>query len=86
MDAFEGIHSVCISSSPPAVSTPNPGYELLVTGSKGIALYSSHTFFGKEDSSGRRQIKHSRTKKEECPVGKYVLVIIKANACFLVLL
>ncbi|XP_026775125.3 guanine nucleotide exchange factor for Rab-3A isoform X2 [Pangasianodon hypophthalmus] len=72
MDAFEGIHTVCISSSPPAVSTPSSGYELLVTGSKGIALYSSHAFFGKEDSSGHRQSKHSRAKKEECPVGKLI--------------
>ncbi|XP_053541495.1 guanine nucleotide exchange factor for Rab-3A isoform X4 [Ictalurus punctatus] len=72
MDAFEGIHTVCISSSPPAVSTPSPGYELLVTGSKGIALYSSHAFFGKVDSSGHQQSKHSRAKKEECPVGKLI--------------
>lgn len=70
MDAFEGIHAVCISSSPPAVSTPSPGYELLVMGSKGIALYSNHAFFGKEDSSGHRQRKPSRAEKEECPVGK----------------
>lgn len=77
MDAFEGIHAVCISSSPPAVSTPSPGYELLVTGSKGIALYSSHAFFGKVDSSGHQHSKHSRAKKEECPVGKYVLVNAK---------
>ncbi|XP_053497866.1 guanine nucleotide exchange factor for Rab-3A isoform X2 [Ictalurus furcatus] len=72
MDAFEGIHAVCISSSPPAVSTPSPGYELLVTGSKGIALYSSHAFFGKVDSSGHQHSKHSRAKKEECPVGKLI--------------
>ncbi|KAF5908248.1 guanine nucleotide exchange factor for Rab-3A isoform X1, partial [Clarias magur] len=72
MDAFEGIHAVCVSSSPPALSTPCPGYELVVTGSKGIALYSSHAFFGKEDSSGHQQSKHSRSKKAECPVGKLI--------------
>lgn len=74
MDAFEGIHAVCISSSPPAVSTPNPGYELLVTGSKGIALYSSHAFFGKDKFSSYPESKQSRAKTEECPVGKYVLL------------
>ncbi|XP_058263718.1 guanine nucleotide exchange factor for Rab-3A isoform X3 [Hemibagrus wyckioides] len=72
MDAFEGIHAVCISSSPAAVTTPSPGYELLMTGSKGIALYSSHAFFGKEDSSGHQQSKQSRAKKVECPVGKLI--------------
>ncbi|XP_046716209.1 guanine nucleotide exchange factor for Rab-3A isoform X2 [Silurus meridionalis] len=70
MDSFEGIHAVCISSSPPAGSTPSPGYELLVTGSKGIALYSSHVFFGKEDSSEVGRNNHSRVK--ECPVGKLI--------------
>ncbi|KAK3525702.1 hypothetical protein QTP70_005888 [Hemibagrus guttatus] len=54
------------------VTTPSPGYELLVTGSKGIALYSSHAFFGKEDSSGHQQSKQSRAKKVECPVGKLI--------------
>ncbi|KAI5614860.1 guanine nucleotide exchange factor for Rab-3A [Silurus asotus] len=51
-------------------STPSPGYELLVTGSKGIALYSSHVFFGKEDSSEDRRNNHSRVK--ECPVGRLI--------------
>ncbi|XP_053346790.1 guanine nucleotide exchange factor for Rab-3A isoform X2 [Clarias gariepinus] len=72
MDAFEGIHAVCISSSPSVLSTTCPGYELVVTGSKGIALYSSHAFFGKEYSSGQQQSKCSRSKKEECPVGKLI--------------
>lgn len=71
MDDFEGIHVVCISSSPSAVSTPTPGYKLLMTGSKGIAVYSSHAFYEKKVFSGLS--KQSRAKKVECPVGKYVL-------------
>ncbi|KAL7867734.1 hypothetical protein SRHO_G00091180 [Serrasalmus rhombeus] len=68
MDAFEGIHVVQLSSSPPPVSRSSPGYEVLVTGSSGIAVYSSHTFFGNDDFSDHRRNKHSRAK-ERCPVG-----------------
>ncbi|XP_022528142.1 guanine nucleotide exchange factor for Rab-3A isoform X2 [Astyanax mexicanus] len=72
MDAFEGIHTVQLSSSPPSVSRSSPGYELLVTGSSGIAVYSSHTFFGKDDFSDCRRSKHCRVKEEGCPVGRLI--------------
>ncbi|XP_072528384.1 guanine nucleotide exchange factor for Rab-3A isoform X2 [Salminus brasiliensis] len=72
MDAFEGIHTVQLSSSPPLMTRSSPGYELLVTGSSGIAVYSSHTFFAKDDFSDCRRSKHSRIKEEECPVGRLI--------------
>ncbi|XP_036432311.1 guanine nucleotide exchange factor for Rab-3A isoform X2 [Colossoma macropomum] len=72
MDAFEGIHVVQLSSSPPPVSRSSPGYEVLVTGSSGIAVYSSHTFFGNDDFSDHRRSKHSRAKEERCPVGRLI--------------
>ncbi|KAL6474535.1 hypothetical protein MHYP_G00180960 [Metynnis hypsauchen] len=77
MDAFEGIHVVQLSSSPPQVSRSSPGYEVLVTGSSGIAVYSSHTFFGNDDFSDHRRNKHSRGKEERCPVGRGVERLLK---------
>ncbi|KAI4874318.1 hypothetical protein NFI96_013954 [Prochilodus magdalenae] len=72
MDAFEGIHAVQLSSSPPSASRSSPGYEVLVTGSSGIAVYSSHTFFGKDDFSDHRRSKQSKAKEERCPVGRLI--------------
>ncbi|KAI2648619.1 Guanine nucleotide exchange factor for Rab-3A [Labeo rohita] len=64
MDAFEGIHCVQLSSSPPAHSRSVPGYELLVAGNSGIAVYSSPTFFGKGDLTDQHT-----AEEERCPVG-----------------
>lgn len=46
MDAFEGIHSVRISSSPPPMTSSGRAYEVLKSGRSGIAVYSSAVFFG----------------------------------------
>ncbi|XP_023675443.2 guanine nucleotide exchange factor for Rab-3A isoform X5 [Paramormyrops kingsleyae] len=73
MDAFEGIHSVQLSPSlKPAVSS-GPGYEVLVTGNSGIAVYSSPTFFGQLNTSGP-QAEESRpsTQEEGCAVGRLI--------------
>ncbi|XP_077452849.1 guanine nucleotide exchange factor for Rab-3A isoform X4 [Stigmatopora argus] len=62
MDAFEGIHSVQISSSPPPVPSSSRSYEVLKTGKSGIAVYSSQVFFGTPSE---------RTAKS-CVVGRLV--------------
>uniref|UniRef100_A0A8C2KQ73 RAB3A interacting protein (rabin3)-like 1 n=1 Tax=Cyprinus carpio TaxID=7962 RepID=A0A8C2KQ73_CYPCA len=67
MDAFEGIHRVQLSSSPPARSRSVPGYEVLVAGNSGIAVYSSPTFFGKCDFTDQHT-----AEEERCPVGRLV--------------
>ncbi|XP_049930304.1 guanine nucleotide exchange factor for Rab-3A isoform X1 [Epinephelus moara] len=72
MDAFEGIHSVQISSSPPSSASASPGYEVLKAGRSGIAVYSSAVFFGKPDVLGQPAARHkcSREPEEEgCVVG-----------------
>ncbi|KAM4618631.1 guanine nucleotide exchange factor for Rab-3A isoform 2-T3 [Polymixia lowei] len=70
MDAFEGIHSVQLSSSPPSTSSTTPGYEVIRAGRSGIAVYSSATFFGKPSVLGQRPVRHK--KEETCAVGKLV--------------
>ncbi|KAL7402766.1 hypothetical protein ABVT39_019734 [Epinephelus coioides] len=75
MDAFEGIHSVQISSSPPSSASASPGYEVLKAGRSGIAVYSSAVFFGKPDVLGQPAARHkcSREPEEEgCVVGRLV--------------
>ncbi|XP_032379950.1 guanine nucleotide exchange factor for Rab-3A isoform X5 [Etheostoma spectabile] len=78
MDAFEGIHSVQISSSPPSSTTASPGYEILKAGRSGIAVYSSSVFFGTPDVLGLPAARHvhkcSRETEEEegCAVGRLV--------------
>ncbi|XP_054588978.1 guanine nucleotide exchange factor for Rab-3A isoform X3 [Nothobranchius furzeri] len=72
MDAFEGIHSVQISSSPPSSISSSPGYEVLKTGRTGIAVYSSQVFFGTPDVSKVRHKSSKFTAKEGCVVGKLV--------------
>ncbi|XP_016389143.1 guanine nucleotide exchange factor for Rab-3A isoform X1 [Sinocyclocheilus rhinocerous] len=67
MDTFEGIHRVQLSSSPPARSRSVPGYEVLVAGNSGIAVYSSPAFFGKGDLTDQHT-----AEKERCPVGRLV--------------
>ncbi|KAM4521410.1 guanine nucleotide exchange factor for Rab-3A isoform 1-T2 [Fundulus diaphanus] len=72
MDAFEGIHSVHISSSPPSSASSTPGYEVLKAGRSGIAVYSSPVFFG---TSNVNAVKHKSckvTKEERCAVGQLV--------------
>uniref|UniRef100_A0A3B3CEJ7 RAB3A interacting protein (rabin3)-like 1 n=1 Tax=Oryzias melastigma TaxID=30732 RepID=A0A3B3CEJ7_ORYME len=46
MDAFEGLHRVHVSPSPPPSSSSSLGYEVLKSGRSGIAVYSSSIFFG----------------------------------------
>ncbi|XP_013869085.1 guanine nucleotide exchange factor for Rab-3A isoform X2 [Austrofundulus limnaeus] len=73
MDAFEGIHSVHISSSPPPSASSSPGYEVLKAGRSGIAVYSSSVFFGTPDVVPEVRHKTSKvTVKERCVVGKLV--------------
>ncbi|KAM4734609.1 guanine nucleotide exchange factor for Rab-3A isoform 2-T2 [Anableps anableps] len=72
MDAFEGIHSVHVSSSPPSSASSTPGYEVLKAGRSGIAVYSSPVFFG---TSNVPVVKHQScrvTEEERCVVGKLV--------------
>lgn len=73
MDAFEGIHSVQISSSPPSSASSSPGYEVLRAGRSGIAVYSSAVFFGTPDVLEKQAVRHrsSRdTEEEGCVVGR----------------
>ncbi|KAM6937093.1 guanine nucleotide exchange factor for Rab-3A isoform 2-T2 [Xenentodon cancila] len=62
MDAFEGIHTVHISSSPPSSASLGRGYEVLKAGRSGIAVYSSSVFFGTSDLHAG----------EHCAVGQLV--------------
>ncbi|KAM8751833.1 guanine nucleotide exchange factor for Rab-3A isoform 4-T4 [Acanthopagrus schlegelii] len=72
MDAFEGIHSVRISSSPPSSTTASPGYEVLKAGRSGIAVYSSAVFFGTPDVLGSRHKSSRETEEKGCVVGRLV--------------
>ncbi|XP_026031502.1 guanine nucleotide exchange factor for Rab-3A isoform X4 [Astatotilapia calliptera] len=71
MDAFEGIHSVQISSSPPSTSS-SPGYEVLKAGISGIAVYSSAVFFGTQNVSTVRHKSSKVIEEEGCVVGQLV--------------
>ncbi|XP_051917866.1 guanine nucleotide exchange factor for Rab-3A isoform X2 [Hippocampus zosterae] len=62
MDAFEGIHSVRISSSPPPMISSGRAYEVLKSGRSGIAVYSSAVFFGTP----------SEAEEKGCVVGRLV--------------
>lgn len=73
MDAFEGIHSVQISSSPPSSAKVSPGYEVLRAGRSGIAVYSSAVFYGSSEVLGRqgsRQKSNRDAEAEGCVVGR----------------
>ncbi|CAB1322591.1 unnamed protein product [Coregonus sp. 'balchen'] len=80
MDAFEGLHSVQLSSSPPPVSASNPGYEVLGSARSGVQVYSNATFYGKpgvlEHAQRRGRAKYpshrEETKEERCKVGRLV--------------
>ncbi|XP_039989686.1 guanine nucleotide exchange factor for Rab-3A isoform X4 [Xiphias gladius] len=75
MDAFEGIHSIQISSSPPSSATSSRGYEVLKAGRSGIAVYSSAVFFGTPDARGQAASRHKssrETEEEGCVVGRLV--------------
>ena len=72
MDAFEGIHSVQISSSPPSSAASSRGYEVLKAGRSGIAVYSSSVFYGTPDAASSPD-SGGDTEKEACVVGRYVL-------------
>nr|XP_057931140.1 guanine nucleotide exchange factor for Rab-3A isoform X2 [Doryrhamphus excisus] len=76
MDAFEGIHSVQISSSPPPATSSSPAYEVLKAGRRGIAVYSSAVFFGTPSSQGTRSKTLSSRRREAedegCVVGRLV--------------
>lgn len=72
MDAFEGIHSVQISSSPPSSTSSSLGYEVLKAGRAGISVYSSTVFFGTTDVLGQPTSRQSsrETEEEGCVVGR----------------
>ncbi|KAM6926863.1 guanine nucleotide exchange factor for Rab-3A isoform 1-T1 [Lycodopsis pacificus] len=72
MDAFEGIHSVQISSSPPSSTAASPGYEVVRAGRSGIAVYSSAVFFGTSDALGPPAARHKYSEEEGCMVGRLV--------------
>ncbi|XP_055365844.1 guanine nucleotide exchange factor for Rab-3A isoform X4 [Betta splendens] len=71
MDAFEGIHSVRISPSPPPPAPSSLGYEVLRAGGAGIAVYSSAVFFGAPDVLGRQRSRRG-AEEEACAVGQLV--------------
>ncbi|MEQ2302871.1 hypothetical protein AMECASPLE_011091 [Ameca splendens] len=68
MDAFEGIHSIHISSSP----TSTPGYEVLKAGRSGITVYSSPVFFGTSNVPAVKHKSSRVTEEERCAVGQLV--------------
>ncbi|XP_061825626.2 guanine nucleotide exchange factor for Rab-3A isoform X2 [Nerophis lumbriciformis] len=70
MDAFEGIHSVHISSSPPP-STSSPAYEVLKSRS-GIAVYSSAVFFGAPSRSKNLSSRRRGADDQGCVEGRLV--------------
>ncbi|CAK6961488.1 guanine nucleotide exchange factor for Rab-3A isoform X4 [Scomber scombrus] len=76
MDAFEGIHSVQISSSPPSATSSSPGYEVLRAGKSGIAVYSSTVFYGTPGVLGQPSARHNKSSREteerDCAVGRLV--------------
>ncbi|KAF7659856.1 hypothetical protein LDENG_00292160 [Lucifuga dentata] len=75
MDAFEGIHSIQLSSSPPSVTSAGPGYEVLKAGRSGIAVYSSSVFFGTPGVllQPAARLKSSReTEEGGCAVGRLI--------------
>ncbi|XP_047452009.1 guanine nucleotide exchange factor for Rab-3A isoform X4 [Mugil cephalus] len=72
MDAFEGIHSVQISSSPTSPTSSSPGYEVLKSGRSGIAVYSSAVFFGTPNVPAVRHKTRKVTEDEGCVVGRLV--------------
>ncbi|XP_070686266.1 guanine nucleotide exchange factor for Rab-3A [Pempheris klunzingeri] len=72
MDAFEGIHSVQISSSPPSSTAASPGYEVLKAGRSGIAVYSSAVFFATPDVLAARHKSSREAKEKGCIVGRLI--------------
>ncbi|XP_069018978.1 guanine nucleotide exchange factor for Rab-3A isoform X1 [Embiotoca jacksoni] len=72
MDAFEGIHSVQISSSPPSSTSSSPGYEVLTVGRSGIAVYSSAVFFGTPNVPVVTHKSSPVTEEGGCVVGRLV--------------
>ncbi|XP_030588412.1 guanine nucleotide exchange factor for Rab-3A isoform X2 [Archocentrus centrarchus] len=72
MDAFEGIHRVQISSSPPSSTSSSPGYEVLKAGISGIAVYSSAVFFGTPNVPTVRHKSSKVTEEDGCVVGRLV--------------
>ncbi|CAL9696959.1 unnamed protein product [Knipowitschia caucasica] len=70
MDAFEGIHRVHISSSPPSSVSSGRSYEVVRSGRSGIAVYSSAAFFGTHGAAARAT--PSRRAEEVCAVGQLV--------------
>ncbi|XP_026166859.1 guanine nucleotide exchange factor for Rab-3A isoform X2 [Mastacembelus armatus] len=71
MDAFEGIHNVQISSSPPSSNSSGLGYEVLKTGQSGIAVYASTVFFGTPGVLGQSS-SSKETEEEGCVVAQLV--------------
>ncbi|XP_010901492.1 guanine nucleotide exchange factor for Rab-3A isoform X4 [Esox lucius] len=78
MDAFEGLHSVQLSSHSPPAAASNPGYEVLVSARSGVQVYSNSAFYGKssvlEQAQRRGKARYHRehTENETCPVGRLV--------------
>ncbi|CAN9499387.1 unnamed protein product [Ophioblennius macclurei] len=72
MDAFEGIHSVQISSSPPAPAQSGLGYEIVKVERSRIAVYSSEVFFGTPDVSIVTHDSSKLTEEEGCVVGQLI--------------
>uniref|UniRef100_A0AAY4DGZ6 GDP/GTP exchange factor Sec2 N-terminal domain-containing protein n=1 Tax=Denticeps clupeoides TaxID=299321 RepID=A0AAY4DGZ6_9TELE len=72
MDAFEGIHSVQIGPPSPVASTSGLGYELLVTGTSGIAVYSSPAFFGKPVITGWQASSYNTAEEERSTAVRFL--------------
>ncbi|KAF6738855.1 Guanine nucleotide exchange factor for Rab-3A [Oryzias melastigma] len=72
MDAFEGLHRVHVSPSPPPSSSSSLGYEVLKSGRSGIAVYSSSIFFGTPNFPAVKHKSGRFTQDERCAVGQLV--------------
>lgn len=70
MDAFEGLHRVHVSPSPPPSSSSSLGYEVLKSGRSGIAVYSSSIFFGTPNFPAVKHKSGRFTQDERCAVGQ----------------
>ncbi|XP_075996245.1 guanine nucleotide exchange factor for Rab-3A isoform X2 [Genypterus blacodes] len=75
MDAFEGLHTVQLSSSPPSVPSAGPGYEVLKTGRSGITVYASSAFYSAPAVLRQPAVRLTSSRETEesgCAVGRLV--------------
>ncbi|KAL0968833.1 hypothetical protein UPYG_G00272480 [Umbra pygmaea] len=74
MDAFEGLHTVQLSS-PAHAAASNPGYEVVVSATSGLQVYSNSAFYGKPSvlqqaqRRGKSRYYREEAEAQRCPVG-----------------